>query len=155
MKRISMARIKHQIRSIDSLAENVDVVVGVSRRGVIPASIIAVRWGKPLEWVAFTDGGKTVKISFDRDKNTRYLFVDDVLAKGRTADALHLHFPDARLLVVVRDASLKGYADVLSLMTESEWCYFDWEDKDKVVNNDHGLFRDRSAEYGNKCRSNN
>lgn len=138
MKRLTMEEISRALDvNLGSIPEW--PIIGVFRRGIIPATMLALKRGVEVHGV------------YPRNFNTivheKFILVDDVVAQGRTLKAIRKCFPSCFFLSVVQDVSAEIKPD-LALFTESEWIAFPWEDEDKVVPGDRGFFRDGTSVYG-------
>lgn len=79
------------VREHKELLPNIDIIVGISRGGLIPAAILAAAIDKPLA-AAYIN--KNDEIFFDRldwTEGKKILIVDDVVRSGKTLWLLRNH----------------------------------------------------------------
>lgn len=130
-------------------------IVAIARGGLVPATIIAKKLNLPVG-VFFPKDGHFHLV----DKHAkRVLFIEDLIAKGRTYNlvesfmskyndgyAVKTEWEFCPILVDVNAPITPKYYGIKT----SDWMVMPWEDFDDVVEGDHGLFRDGSDKYGEK-----
>ena len=135
-----------------------DKLYGISRKGMVPATMLAIEWGMELGVCRMVDDGCIIdnsKYSFGArtkifpDYFAKCLFVDDVVAEGRTIKRVRETFQGCKYLTIVQDTGAKEEADY-GLMTcdKKEWIVFPWERFEKVKDQDRGLYREGTDSYG-------
>lgn len=122
--------------NFEKLREEVNVIVGVSRGGLIPAALIATKLDKPL-FAAYID--RNDNIDFDRKeevKNKNILVVDDIVRSGRTLSLLNDHFIKTGIDAVnyltvysVKDLSIEKYyhLDIVVIRELDKDIEFPWD----------------------------
>lgn len=122
-----------------------DKIIGVSRGGLVPAVLIAKELKLPL---AVYDPSSSYNDCFINHR-LRYAVIDDLVALGRTYDRIIRNSTGADLMYcsILVDAAYEGSNDITTSLVTSDWIVFPWEEEDKVVEGDHGLFRDRTDRY--------
>jgi hypoxanthine phosphoribosyltransferase len=130
---------------------NLDCIVAISRGGLTAAHLISKELGIPCEFYIPSRRLLTLPIEADR-----VAFVEDLIAKGRTYDELkqilsldcwsHLVW-DYVPIVIDDDYEGKDNFPYFGMKTK-HWVSFPYEDNEKVVEQDRGLFRDGSDSYG-------
>jgi uncharacterized HAD superfamily protein len=122
---------------IKSFPEHYDVIIGIPRSGLIVASIIACKMGKPLStpdkflkgeyWLPTKD--KTIKV----EKIKSVLLVDDAAGNEKgtlysTYQELKRHFPELRIIkgsLIVSTKNAKRIVD-LYYKTLTKGAFFEW-----------------------------
>lgn len=129
-----------------------DEVVAVVRGGMTAAQYIAKQLRLPVGvYYPSNDVYHTPRLMTCKRKVDRLLFVEDLIAKGRTKDELD-HFMRGfegvayDFLPLVVDAHYVGHVDLYGMRTE-RWVVFPYEKPAEVVVGDRGLFRDGSDQY--------
>lgn len=129
-------------------------IVAVMRGGMIPASIIAKYLRLPCG-VFYPESKQLILTnnSFGR----RIVFVEDLVAKGRTLKAIYdtmLHYPNrpnwlfTTCLIDSNYYCQHGQMGISDFMLiSSDWIVFPQEVEEKVIEGDRGLFRDNSDSY--------
>ena len=123
---LSFSSISQRLKSF--VFPDFDVVVGIARGGVVPASLIAHQHGKPfnLLQVNYRDDANNPRheapvllqdIIPEIPKNQKILLVDDVSVSGKTMDFARQFFPEN----IVTTFALKGKADLV-LFTDIRTC---------------------------------
>jgi|TARA_Y100000310_G_C20703501_1_gene832311 adenine/guanine phosphoribosyltransferase-like PRPP-binding protein len=139
-----------------------DKVYGISRKGMVPATMLAIEWGMELGVCRMKDDGCMLdgsdymlgQSNYPEVKKypnyfEKFLFVDDVVAQGRTIKKVRSAFQGCKYLTIVQDKDSEERADHhLLLCDKEEWVVFPWERFDKVKEMDRGLYRDGTSTYG-------
>ena len=129
---------------------NPDEIVAVVRGGTIPATIIAKMLRKPL---GVFYPGNTPKYYSHEPNPSRIAIIEDLVAQGRTKLIVDEYFTNLGVeylfLPILVDENYQGEIDGYGLKTK-DWVVFPWEEYEKVVEGDRGLFRDRTDKYDSK-----
>jgi len=94
------------------------------------------------------------------ERDATYVYLEDVIATGRTVQCIHAHMkwaPDTlnyEIYPAVIDSRYDGgdfahIAQSTALITPN-WVVFPYEEMDRVVEGDHGLFRDGTSTNSQK-----
>jgi len=135
------------VKAFRSIGFEPDEVVAISRGGLTPATIFAKEFNVPCG--VFFPQTRSLHLVSTNPK--RILFVEDLIAKGRTFDLIRkvmttysgIEWDFAPILV---DADYE-YDGVYGIKTK-HWCVFPWEKIENVKEGDWGLFREGTAKYG-------
>ena len=138
----------------------------VVRGGMSSTHVIARHLKK--EVVCFDPKTETNFARFLTNEDARLVFIEDLVAKGRTFDIIKSHMKlcsnelsmvkkelDWKICPVLVDHdyminSTDDFKDKLLTygMITKHWIVMPYEDLNATVEGDHGLFRDRSDQYG-------
>jgi hypoxanthine phosphoribosyltransferase len=130
-----------------------DEIVAVVRGGLTAAHYIAKQLRLPVGvYYPSNDAYNTPRLILAKKKANRLLFVEDLVAKGRTYDELYKFmkgFPGVEwhFMPVLVDGEYKGDFPFQCLKTD-EWIVFPYEKFDKMQEGDRGLFRMNTDVYG-------
>lgn len=122
-------------------------LIAVSRGGVTAAHRIAYVLGKELNYWSPSRG-----LAYLLNDDTPKFFIEDLVAKGRTLRLVQERFnhEDIRYCPLIVDhgyAAEHGLDEFFTYGRVSEdWIVFPYEDEDRVVEKDWGLFREGTAE---------
>jgi hypoxanthine phosphoribosyltransferase len=125
-----------------------DYLVAISRGGTVPGTLIAKRLKMQLDY--YIPAKK--HITCHMGEGQRVVFIEDLVAQGRTLDQVRkmmkLDFPLSAwsYAPVLVDAKYNGKF-AMQGMTTSAWIVFPWEENEKVVEGDRGLFREGTDQY--------
>ena len=125
-------------------------VVAVMRGGMSAAHIIAKELNLPCG--AYFPDLREFKSARDSFSGT-ILFIDDLVAEGRTYEDLreyyHKYMPKATVIfgAVLVDKKYKGCEPHIIGFKSSDWIVFPYEDYEKVAEGDRGLFRHGTDKY--------
>lgn len=136
-RNLTWGDIQEPINNMEASLRNlgVEMLIGISRGGLIPAVILSHRLGIPMYIVKVTsyEGSKPtdMRIDFPHHMTHRFAaaktcFVDDIYDSGRTFQALHKILPSAHFTVLLTkdpDAPVM-FADTVERRT---WISFPWE----------------------------
>jgi len=126
-------KIEKFIEANPKLFEQVEFIIGVSRGGLIPATLVATKLNRPLV-VAYIN--KQDEIFFDRKewvKDKTVLIIDDIVRSGRTMDLLVKHLKTSteikKILVytVFSVSNLRKYDITVSSEEIKEDISFPWD----------------------------
>lgn len=137
-----------------SMAEDVrefnpDVVVAVMRGGMSAAHIIAKHLRLPCECYIPV---RNLCTAVGHTQYQRLLFVEDLVAQGRTYKQLQqymetVNITDWQFAPVLVDDSFVGSFRYYGMRTK-HWVVFPYEDNEKMLEGDRGLFRLKTDSYG-------
>lgn len=136
-------------------AFNPDEIVSVMRGGMSASHIISKHLNIPCG--AYNPGSDGMKLALARSSSKRVVFVEDLIAKGRTLNELtsymfetHKDIEWAFSPVIIDDkATVLNPNRILCYgLKSSHWIVMPYEEKEKVVEGDWGLSRDGSDQYG-------
>lgn len=127
MNFVSYAELASDIAKWIEKLPRYDIVLGVPRSGMIPASMLALAWNCRLSTPAlysqgmFLDGGQRDRGAYEG----RVLLVEDSYHTGRSLRAAHELVPDADIAVVYTDKELDfPFARLVSMPRVFEWNVF-------------------------------
>lgn len=122
------------IEMIYGLKHPVEMIVGISRGGLIPATILSHRLGVPMIELCWQtrDGDaqdletlETIKKAFNIDTT---LFVDDICDSGKTINQIKKFIPSSRWLTLITKTTDVEYAPIrLEENVHDRWIVFPWE----------------------------
>jgi len=129
--------LKLLVEDVKHLATQLDFVVGIARGGLIPATVIAKKFNKPLLVVyASLYKGRTkdtlrleLPKRIDHIKGKHVLLIDDIVDTGETLDAVQtqiMNFEPERVVVRSLFSKEEKIYSVLNLKTE-KWVRFWYE----------------------------
>lgn len=133
-------------------AFNADEIVAVMRGGMSAAHIIAKHLNLPCG--AYFPSSENPRLCLAKEKSRRLVFVEDLIAKGRTLNELTQFMESTNyywtFAPIIIDASADlVLANILTYgMKTSHWMVMPYEENEKVVEGDWGLSRDGSDKYG-------
>lgn len=136
---------------------NPDEIIAIVRGGMTAAHIIAKEMNLPVgifiphryEFVTSTSNPQ------------RIVFIEDIIAEGRTFDCTQnffkLAYPNLKWLFapVIIDSEYEVNDNRIVVSSDSyrkDWISFPWEDPIKVIVKDRGLFRNNTAQYGKEVK---
>lgn len=133
-KALSFVEITSALRSLP--LPQVDVVVGIGRGGIVPASLVASKLGCELHIVRVNyrdDDNKPVRptptfledVSFSLPANTRILLVDDVSVTGKTLTAVQERLDGFNVQTFV----MKGKGDYVLFPDIKTCVQWPWHEK--------------------------
>lgn len=124
-------------------------IVAVMRGGMTAAHIISKHLRLPCD-AYFPSVSLCVA---PLDSTERLVFIEDLVAKGRTYNTLCDFMADKqafyKFVPILVDHNYQGNFDIYGLRSK-DWIVFPYEDFDKMNEGDHGLFRDNTDSYGKK-----
>lgn len=128
--------------AVDALADMVRVgdpnlIVGVSRGGLIPATILSHKLGIPLRTISVSayEGTrrtleKPLKVEGweSRYDSTRTVIIDDILDTGDTISAIkHLSRAAQLFVLVTKQPEMYNDVNYFAQVTKETWVQFPWE----------------------------
>lgn len=134
-------------------AYSFDEIVAVVRGGLTAAHYIAKQLRLPVGvYYPSNDAYSSPRIMLAKKKANRLLFVEDLVAQGRTFTELNNFmkgFPDVEwhFMPVLVDGKYEEDFALQCLKTE-DWIVFPYEKFDKMQEGDRGLFRMKTDTYG-------
>lgn len=147
----------------DRIADQIDEVsigedfqlVAISRGGITAAHRIAYKLSKTLNF--FSPAHKL--LAFPLLPNQKVFFIEDLVAKGRTHNAVRMYmgkfYPTApwEYCPLVVDSEFKECDFPIHGVVSHDWIVFPYEDDEYVKVGDHGLFREGSAQSALKGKT--
>ncbi len=130
---------KETLQLVDHLKESGPWkgVVGIARGGLVPTAIIANAMGirnvKSVAAVSYDDDNKKGAVELLGSVNKVYdgdgwLFVDDLVDTGQTAQLIKKRYPKSKIAVVYAKPKGTPYADFIVRKVEQNcWLEFPWE----------------------------
>lgn len=139
------------IEKIKESGKQYDEVIAVVRGGMTAAHYIAKELRLPVG--VYFPGQKQYSLVLNNHRSNTILFVEDLVAKGRTFTEIEQHMKGAAwettnwdFLPVLVDASFQGDFPLQGLKTD-EWIVFPYEKMEKMTEGDRGLFREGTDVY--------
>jgi len=132
-----------------------DEVVAVVRGGLTAAHYLAKQLRLPVGvYYPSNDAYSTPRLMLAKKKSDKLLFVEDLVAFGRTYNELKRFmkgFPEVEwhFMPVLVDKAYEGDFKLQTLKTD-DWIIFPYENSDKMQEGDRGLFRVGTDVYGVK-----
>lgn len=145
------ALLDEQIPKIE--AYGFDEIVAVVRGGLTAAHYIAKQLRLPVGvYYPSNDAYSTPRLILAKKKAGKLLFVEDLVAQGRTHAELYKFmkgFPevDWHFMPVLVDGKYEKNFLMQCLKTD-DWIVFPYEKYDKMQEGDRGLFRMKTDKYG-------
>lgn len=145
------ALLDEQIPKIE--AYGFDEIVAVVRGGLTAAHYIAKQLRLPVGvYYPSNDAYSTPRLMLAKKKANKLLFVEDLVAQGRTHAELYKFmkgFPevDWHFMPVLVDGKYEKNFLMQCLKTD-DWIVFPYEKYDKMQEGDRGLFRMKTDKYG-------
>lgn len=145
------ALLDEQIPKIE--AYGFDEIVAVVRGGLTAAHYIAKQLRLPVGvYYPSNDAYSTPRLILAKKKAGKLLFVEDLVAQGRTHAELYKFmkgFPevDWHFMPVLVDGKYENNFPMQGLKTD-DWIVFPYEKYDKMQEGDRGLFRMKTDVYG-------
>lgn len=145
------ALLDEQIPKIE--AYGFDEIVAVVRGGLTAAHYIAKQLRLPVGvYYPSNDAYSTPRLMLAKKKANKLLFVEDLVAQGRTHAELYKFmkgFPevDWHFMPVLVDGKYEKNFLMQCLKTD-DWIVFPYEKYDKMKEGDRGLFRMKTDVYG-------
>lgn len=130
-----------------------DEIVAVVRGGLTAAHYIAKQLRLPVGvYYPSNDAYSTPRLILAKKKAGKLLFVEDLVAQGRTHAELYKFmkgFPevDWHFMPVLVDGKCENNFPMQGLKTD-DWIVFPYEKYDKMQEGDRGLFRMKTDVYG-------
>lgn len=146
-----IALLDEQIPKIE--AYGFDEIVAVVRGGLTAAHYIAKQLRLPVGvYYPSNDAYSTPRLMLAKKKANKLLFVEDLVAQGRTHAELYKFmkgFPevDWHFMPVLVDGKYEKNFLMQCLKTD-DWIVFPYEKYDKMQEGDRGLFRMKTDKYG-------
>lgn len=134
-------------------AYSFDEIVAVVRGGLTSAHYIAKQLRLPVGvYYPSNDDYSTPRLILAKKNTKRILFVEDLVAQGRTHSELTKFmkdFPEIEwyFMPVLVDGSFERNFPFQCLKT-NDWIVFPYEKYDKMQEGDRGLFRIKTDSYG-------
>lgn len=132
------------------MIDNCNVLVAVNRGGLSAAHIIA----KKLRMEVRLYDPITGFVGPEPPDNDKIAFIEDLVATGRTYDTIETLMrrrskADWKMYAVLVDRSYDVKCKKISYgIMETAWIVFPYEELNNVTQDDRGLFRDGSDQYG-------
>lgn len=137
--------------------EKFDEVVAIVRGGMTAAQFIAKRLGLPVGvYYPSNADYESPRLLTQRSKSRKLLFVEDLVALGRTYKELEFIMRllqrenkqySFKFMPILVDAAYSEDFEYQCLKT-SDWIVFPYEECDKMTEGDRGFFRDNTTVYG-------
>lgn len=141
--------IESKIEAIKS--EHYDEIIAVVRGGLTAAHLLAKKLRLPVGCYYPATSERQPFLFTSKLKSKKILFVEDLVAQGRTYSELQSHMKDTDyewdFFPVLVDASYPHDFRFQGLRT-SDWIVFPYEEESKVIEGDRGLFRVQTDAYG-------
>lgn len=117
-------------------------LVAVSRGGLMFAQCVAYNLSKPLSFFIPSTG-----LWPTPNKPTTLIFLEDLVAKGRTVNTIDSQFKDWLLYPVITDVNAPKHEKVITEFCKkpNHWVVFPHEVAERTVVGDWGLFREGTS----------
>lgn len=134
-------------RGIDAIAREIkkdnfkfNYIIGVARGGLIPATVLAYRFKKPIllvEWSTRDSGIRNISAEvYEIMQNNNVLLVDDILDSGTTVKELSKHIGNFKTAALVYNVRQDVHCDYYHLSIDrekmKEWVTF-WWDTEEII----------------------
>lgn len=133
-------------------AENFDEIVAIVRGGLSAAQYIAKQLQLPVGvYYPSNDTYSTPRIMLAKKKSSKILFVEDLVAQGRTYNELEEFmkgFPETKweFLPVLVDEGYNVRKFKFQCLKTETWVVFPYEKMEKTEENDRSLFRFKTTQ---------
>lgn len=145
---LSYEELKTIARKVSSYIAPLDCeLIAIPRGGLTFAHLVSYRLSKPLNFFL----PKSKSLAFPIDPLKTLVFLEDVIAEGRTFDIVRETFPSHYFATSVVDKSwyekfpqYRKYLIPGGLIT-NDWIVFPYEEPSLVEEGDRGLFRESTS----------
>lgn len=127
-----------------------DTLVAITRGGISAGHIIAKELGMPLYYY-FPNYDQI----FPYPPNAKKMaFIEDLIAQGRTLQNVKDYFDrqwfpiNWHFYTILQDAYFENDTKVTYTVKTKDWIVFPYESYNAVIENDRGLFREGTGQYG-------
>lgn len=128
-----------------------DEIVAVVRGGLTAAHLLAKKLRLPVACYYPATSERDAILVKAKKSSTKLLFVEDLVALGRTYEGLTLFMSERSeewdFFPILVDSGYQG-TFMIEGIRSSDWVVFPYEDSAKVIEGDRGLFRDETDLYG-------
>jgi len=127
--------INHIVDDIKADKFKFDYIIGIARGGLIPATVLAYRFKKPIlliEWSNRDSGIKNISDEvYQIIQNHRILLVDDILDSGLTVKELSKYISNFKTAALVYNMKQDTHCDYYHIAIDrdvtKDWVIFWWD----------------------------